>query len=65
MPKFVKRLKDTSTPHIFHTVSQHHSWLTIIGVSFALMSLGFALVLVRLYSRILVLEAAINVLASK
>ncbi len=65
MPTLVKSLKAKLTPQIFHTVSQHHSWLTIIGVSFALMSLGFALALVQLYSRILVLEAAINVLASK
>ena len=65
MPKFVKSLKDKLTPHIFQTVSQHHNWLTIIGVSLALLSLGFACVLVVLYNKILVLEAAVNVLGSR
>ncbi|HWR00173.1 MAG TPA: hypothetical protein VN397_05010 [Candidatus Methylomirabilis sp.] len=65
MPKLVKSIKEKLTPQIFHTVSQHHNWLTIIGVSFVFITFGYALAFVLLYNKILLLEAAISVLASK
>jgi hypothetical protein len=64
MPRIVKKIKDTFTPHIFHQVSQHEHILTITWVTFVLMSLGFACALVLMYNRILILEDAIRVIGA-
>lgn len=64
MPRIIKKLRDKLTPQIYHKVSDHHHWLMIIGVSFVFISFGYALALVLLYDKILILEAAIRVLAS-
>ena len=65
MPRIIKKLKDKLTPQIYHKVSDHHHWLMIIGVSFVLISFGYALTLVLIYDKILTLEAAIAVLATR
>ncbi len=65
MPKLVKAIKDKLTPQIYHKVSDHHHWLMIIGVSFVLISFGYALSLVLIYDKILTLEVAIAVLATR
>jgi hypothetical protein len=64
MPRIVKTIKDKLTPHIFKAVAQHEHILTILWVTFVLVSLGIACTLVLMYNRILVLEQAVNVLGA-
>jgi hypothetical protein len=65
MPRLVKKIKDTFTPHIFHQVSQHEHILTILWVSSLLVALGITCALVLMYNRILTLEQAVNVLGAR
>jgi len=64
MAKLMKTLRDHFTPHIVHDVRKQATLLTILWVASTLVAFGFALALVCLYSRVLVLEQAIVMLAS-
>lgn len=62
--KLMKSIKEKLTPSIVHDVHKQGTMLTILWVSSALISLGLVLGLVCLYTRILMLEQVITVLAA-
>jgi hypothetical protein len=65
MAKFMKTLKDKFTPHIVTNVHQQGVALTILWVSGIFLTLGFALALFCLYSRVMILEQAVTVLGAR
>lgn len=62
--KLIKTIKEKFTPNIVHEVHRQGTWLTILWVSSALICFGITLGLFCMYTRILMLEQAIRVLAS-
>jgi hypothetical protein len=64
MTKILKTLREHLTPHIVYDVRRQGVLLTILWVTSTLVAFGLALALVCVYSRVLVLEQAIVMLAS-
>ncbi len=65
MAKIMKAIKDKLTPPVMHEVHKQGTLLTTLWVTTSLLTIGFALALLCMYTRLLALQQAVMVLGSR